>query len=130
MRIARAALHCAECGKWFSHARIVAGREAVATYCAWAHRHIKLCPTCARQARREGRTPEPPPIRLPELYGTAKQVAWAEKLRAAYVARREDELRTAERRDAMGFAIGDVRDGYVLDEAYAGTIIDMLRGRG
>ena len=97
MAVAKMELTCRECGKTFTHRRECHSRAEADRYEAWAKDNIDLCPDCRRQQQREEREAantkavaalmDKYGLSLPDITeGTEKQVAYANSLRAEYIA--------------------------------------------
>lgn len=87
-------LTCTRCGNEFKHIHFSRNQAEASSYEAWAVDHITVCPDChaAEQAAKQQTALEEYMAsfgehQLPEISGVSeKQIAYAEKLRAAYVA--------------------------------------------
>ena len=99
MAMAKIEIRCEECGCTFTHTHKCYNRDAANSYEDWAREHITVCPSCYGAAKRaEERARQDAAaekgmqaisengIALPELTGTEKQIAWANKIRAAAAA--------------------------------------------
>ena len=81
---------CARCGKQHEYSTKKKTEREAEWWKGWAEDHYKYCPDCEYQAYKEKKDSERDErIRvfmgsytLPELKGTPKQIAWAERLRA------------------------------------------------
>lgn len=92
MAMVKIKINCECCGNEFEHRKQCCNSSAAADYKEWALENIKICPKCWRTAeeRREMMEYESvirsAGVNLPELVGTEKQIAWAEKIRIKSVA--------------------------------------------
>ena len=84
--------YCIECGAHFE--RIVTGfnRRDCDEKRKWAESHYTLCSDCYKKKMQEQRQKELDDMRLPELQGTPKQIAYANKLRAKFALRWKSTL--------------------------------------
>lgn len=96
MAIASVTITCTCCGKEFEHRHQCYNRRDADQYEAWASRNITLCPECQKAQYEEQKNAERAkacePYTLPALTGTERQIAWAEKLRASWIAEVEDYI--------------------------------------
>ena len=80
-------IKCESCGEMFRHRKACQNRDAAADYEDWARENITLCPTCYRegmeriQADKDSAAIAEKGLILPEIDGTEKQIAWANKIR-------------------------------------------------
>lgn len=87
-------LTCARCGNTFKHIHFSYNRSDANSHEKWAEEHITICPDCyaAEKAAKtktgvEAYMASFGDRQLPQITGvSAKQIAYAEKLRSAYVA--------------------------------------------
>lgn len=87
-------LVCSRCGNTFKHIHFSYNRSDANSYEKWAEEHITICPDCyaAEKAAKTKTAVEAYMAsfgdrQLPQITGvSAKQIAYAEKLRSAYVA--------------------------------------------
>lgn len=79
---------CELCGGTFEHIKFKNNRTEAEKYEEWAKENITVCPDCYRRnEEEEAKKTASEKAELPELTGTEKQVAYAEKLRAKIVSK-------------------------------------------
>lgn len=79
---------CKVCGEKFTHIKFRNNREQADSYEEWAKENITICPDCYRRnEEEEAKKSASEKAELPELTGTEKQIAYAEKLRAKIVSK-------------------------------------------
>lgn len=87
-------LTCARCGNTFKHIHFSHNRSEANSYEKWAEENITICPDCYAAEKAAKMKTEVEAYmasfggrQLPQITGvSAKQIAYAEKLRSAYVA--------------------------------------------
>ena len=98
--MAKAIAHCKckKCGETFTKENVLQNRSDANHWTEWAEANITLCPKCWGKAQREQERgcyeALKGELRLPEITGKSdKQIAFADDLRARYVAQHAEELR-------------------------------------
>ena len=98
--MAKAIAHCKckKCGETFTKENVLQNRSDANRWAEWAEANITLCPKCWGEAQREQEEERykalKDELRLPEITGKSdKQIAFADDLRARYVAQHAEELR-------------------------------------
>ena len=83
-----AACTCCECGKSFTASKILASRDQANNWEEWAKSNIIQCDDCREKEREEEKAAAnakaaeaAKELKLPELTGTEKQIAWANTIR-------------------------------------------------
>lgn len=88
MAKATATCTCRKCGNTFYRYTTKASRREADSWVEWAERTITICPDC-ENAEREERASElsaqAAEAGMPELEGSAKQIAWAEDIREKFI---------------------------------------------
>lgn len=85
-------IKCEGCGEMFRHRKACQNRDAAADYEDWARENITLCPACYRegmeriQMEKDAAAIAEKGLILPEIDGTEKQIAWANKIRLHAIA--------------------------------------------
>ena len=72
---------CATCGKQFEKIVFRSKRSEADSWVAWAERNYDQCPDCWKAAQEAVAKAEAEKAGLPELTGSPKQIAWAERIR-------------------------------------------------
>lgn len=93
-------LVCSNCGKPFTHSRILRNTTAASSYEKWAKENVTLCRDCNRDAKAVHRQAVVDDIlkeyafELPEISGASdKQIAFAQTLRYSYLYNHLDETK-------------------------------------
>lgn len=101
MAKASVTIKCKACGTEFRHTRICGNRMEADSYEEWAKHNVDMCPECHRKAQEEEKAEKENAIigdiRLTELTGSEKQIAWAIKIRRSFLASRIKRLADANR---------------------------------
>ncbi len=94
---------CKTCGCEFRHEKVCTNRAAADSYEAWAQENITICPKCWAETKQEEegqkRDAVAAELNLPQITeGSEKQIAWAEKIRAEYIADKKTSAQAIELR--------------------------------
>lgn len=90
MAKATAICTCKHCGETFEKVAIKRNRREADSWEQWAADAFDVCPECERKQREEEvarAAEEAKASGMPELTGSPKQIAWAEKIRVDLMAR-------------------------------------------
>lgn len=85
MALAKVELTCKKCGEKFEHRRNCRNRADAESYAAWAAENIDTCPGCYASAKKAAEmemiAAQAAKFGFPELIGSEKQIAWANRIR-------------------------------------------------
>lgn len=105
MAQATATCTCKYCGGTFYRIKDFPSRKSADDWEAWAASNITICNTCAGKHRRKEReqenaatAQESEAMGLPQLTGSAKQIAWATTIRMNFVHQIRIQMETVEKR--------------------------------
>lgn len=84
MAIAKLECMCCRCGNTFIIRREFRNRSEANNWIEWSktHNNYDLCSECYRKEQDKAIAEKADALNMPELTGTPKQIAWAEKIRA------------------------------------------------
>lgn len=130
MAKATAICTCRKCGAKFEKYTTKASRREADSWVEWAERTFALCPDCEKAETIKHGNERAIEIlngeQLPALDGSDKQVAWAEFLRAKYIATADAQIKMYETRGGSRGAaiIGAVRTYAISNMTDASWWID------